>query len=675
MGTRHRTKLCMMRRSGNSRVKEGRIAATSQKERPTPNVLLTSVCRPLGERYGDAPGVGYELLFGQVTRAQGLFSPRANHIHFSLEYVAENLEAPTTVLQYPSRKELIRELRKGYDYVGVSFILATFHRMKEIVGLIREHSPASKIVLGGYGTVLTDEVLKPYADHICREEGVGFMRRLLGEPELPMPYGHPLIVSRLRVFGREVSRTGMVFAGLGCPNGCDFCCTSYFFKRKHIRLLPTGRDIYRVVERYLEVEPGMSIVVLDEDFLLNKKRALEFRDCVQAGGRPVSIFAFASVRAISQYTVSQILEMGIDGLWIGYEGTRSGFAKQSGRPVNELFRECREHGIGILASMIVGLPYQTPEIIEEELSGLLDLKPDYTQFLIYGPTPGTPFFDRIMREGLLHRELAEDRELYYRKCSGFAAMVAHPTMRPEEIEAAQARCFEADFRRLGPSIYRSIETWLLGYLRLKDSPNPFLRKKAQRFAAEIRKTYPAFLAGRTFGPTALVRQSIADLEVRLHQSFGRPAWTERLQSVAAAGFAAWTGLALGLGLFQHPRLIRHTFRMPEQSRPARPWSRLRGEDPATHEVEVELRPESTVWVRVKGRLAMPGAESLAAGLREALRRTEDRLILDLRRLLQADPRAAERIAEGLKGYRDRIRVVTPLTGEFAALTALFTLYR
>ena len=74
-------------------------------------VLLTSVCRPLGEKYGDAPSVGYELLFGQVTRAQGLFSPRAHHIHFSLEYVAENLESPTTVLQYPSRREFVRELK------------------------------------------------------------------------------------------------------------------------------------------------------------------------------------------------------------------------------------------------------------------------------------------------------------------------------------------------------------------------------------------------------------------------------------------------------------------------------------------------------------------------------------------------------------------------------------
>ena len=642
---------------------------------PAPEVLLTSVCRPLGERYGDAPSVGYELLFGQVTRAQGLFSPRANHIHFSLEYVAENLEAPTTVLQYPSRAELVRELKKGYDYVGVSFILATFHRMKEVVALIREHAPAAKIVLGGYGTVLNDDVLAPFADHICREEGVGFFRRLLGEPETPMPYGHPLIVSRMRVFGREASRTGMVFAGLGCPNGCDFCCTSYFFKRKHVRLLPTGRDIYRVIERYLEIEPGMSIVVLDEDFLLNKKRALEFRDCVLEGGKPLSIFVFASVRAISKYTVTQILEMGIDGVWIGYEGTRSGFAKQVGRPVEEIFTEFRGHGIGILASMIIGLPYQTPEIIDGELSGLLALKPNLAQFLIYGPTPGTPFFERIMKEGLLHRELTEDPETYYRRCSGFKAMVTHPFMRPEEIEAAQARCFREDFNRLGPSIYRSIETWLLGYLKLKDSPSPFLRRKAGRFAAEIRKTYPAFLAGRLLGPTSGARKRTGDLEARIHIALGRPTWAERLQSIVAVGLAAWTGLTLKLGLFQHPRLIRHTFRMPDESRPAHAWHRLKREVHASHAVDVELRPESTVWVRVRGRLAAVHAEDLAADLREALRRTEDRLILDLRRLLHVDPGAAERIADGLKAYRDRIRVVMPPTGEMAALAALFALYR
>src|SRR5512136_2318738 len=128
-------------------------------------VLLTSVCRPLGPKYGDAPSVGYELLHRQGTRAQGLFSPRAVHVQFSLDYIAENLEAPTVVLQYPSERELIRELKKGYDYVGVSFLLAVMHRMKETVELIRQYAPNSKIVLGGYGTVLSDEALKPYGDY------------------------------------------------------------------------------------------------------------------------------------------------------------------------------------------------------------------------------------------------------------------------------------------------------------------------------------------------------------------------------------------------------------------------------------------------------------------------------------------------------------------------------
>src|SRR5208283_962965 len=146
-------------------------------------------------------------------------------------------------------------------------------------------------------------------------------------------------------------------------------------------------------------------------------------------------------------------------------GERSGYPKQGGRPVADVFRELREHGITILASMIVGFPYQTPEIIEAEREGLFALKPALAQFLIYGPTPGTPFYERIMKEGLLHKDLSDEREHYYHECTGFKAMVQHPTMTREAIEAAQQDCFEQDFRRLGPSIYRAVETWLLGHLK------------------------------------------------------------------------------------------------------------------------------------------------------------------------------------------------------------------
>lgn len=636
-----------------------------------PKVLLTSVCRPLGERYGDAPSVGYELLYGQVTRAQGLFSPRANHVQFGLEYIAENLHAPTAVLHYPSRRELSRELAKNYDVVGVAFVLSTFHRMKEVVAMIREQSPQSKIVLGGYGTVLPDEVLAPFSDHICREEGVAFMQRLLGEDVAPMPYRHPLVVSRMKLFGREASRTGMVFAGLGCPNGCDFCCTSHFFKRKHIRLLPAGRDIYRVIQRYHELEAGMPVTILDEDFLLNRDRAMQLRACAIEGGRPLSIFAFASIKALSQYTVTELLEIGIDGVWIGYEGTRSGYAKQTGRPVPELFRELREHGISILASMIVGLPYQTSEIIDEELAGLLALEPTLCQFLIYGPTPGTPFYEQVMNEGRLRVDLATEAEEYYRNCTGFKSMVTHPMMSASEIEAAQARCFATDLERLGPSIYRSLDTWLRGYETLRTSGNAMLRAKARSFAAGIRHAYPVLTAGKILAKGGAIRRRVAHLGRRIHLALGLPTLVERALSGAALGFAAWTGAALKLGMFQHPRLTRHTFRMPDESLPSRVWRRLRSAGDAAHQVEVELRAESTIRVTVAGTLSVASAERLAAGIAKGLRRRKETLVLDLCKLAQTQREAVEHLAGELRQYRDRIRIVIPQADEFSALVGLF----
>lgn len=641
-------------------------------------ILLTSVCRPFGPHYGDAASVGYELLHRQVTRAQGIFSPRTVNVHFGLEYIAENLDAPTVVLQYPSKRELIQELKKGYDYVGVSFIMALMHKMKETVALIRQYAPRSKIVLGGYGTVLKDDVLKPYADFICREEGVAYFRRLLGEPEIPIPYKHPLIISWLKVFGWKVSGTGKIFAGLGCPNGCDFCCTSHFFSRKHIKLLPTGRDIYRVVERYLDLDPNLVFLILDEDFLLNKKRAMEFRECVLRGDKRPSIFAFSSIKAISQFTVEEILEMGIDGFWIGYEGTRSNYAKQQGRPAGEILTEFRDHGITVLASMIVGFDYQTPEIVAEELDQLMKLKPALAQFLIYGPVPGTPFYERIIKENRLQDIYTDNQDLFYRRADGFRTMIKHPTLSPSQIEDIQTWCFEQDFQRLGPSIYRVLEARFLGYLKLKDSPNPILRQKAEYYARELRFAYPVFLPGRLFGPNAGVRAWIGNLERRIHTELGQPTFAQKTKSILAVGAALGTAFTLKFNLFQNPKLQRTTYRLPGKSWSAfGHWEEFQKNHPIPNfSIQVELQhAKKQVWMRLEGALSPMDAEGLAQRLRDSLARSKTRLVLDLKKLRWDKVEDLRPLAEHLAAYRSRIRLVLPkLSAAHPELLLLATVF-
>jgi haloalkane dehalogenase len=542
----------------------------------------------------------------------------------------------------------------------------------------------SKIILGGYGTVLDDDSLKQYGDYICREEGVGFMRRLLGEPEIPMPYKHPLIESRMKVLSVPVSKTGLIFAGLGCPNGCDFCCTSHFFKRKHIKLLPEGRDIYNVIERYLIRDSSMVFTIIDEDFLLNKKRAMQFRDCVLAGGRPISIFVFSSVKALSQYTVQEVLEMGIDGIWIGYEGTRSGYSKQSGKPVNELISELRDNGIAVLTSMIVGFDYQTPEVISQELDGLMDLRPELAQFLIYSPPPGTPFYDRVMSQGLMRRKYTEDVDKRWHDGCGFNSIIKHPTMSSSEIEGMQHWCFEQDFHRLGPSIYRIIETRFKGYKKWRESSSNFLRIKAADLAKDLRKAYVVFLVGRLLGSNGRIRSWVRELEYKLRAELGKPTLAERLMSLSALGAAAWTAMKLRLGIFQHPRLGRVSFRIPEEGLglwAANIWESLWDESISPHlSIQVDLQhAKRQVWVKLNGMLDSLRAERLAKKIKEYLEKDQGKLILDLENVKASEDKALETLANKLRAYRRRIRIRLPKNyldhaAQFLLFAQIFRLY-
>ena len=58
-----------------------------------------------------------ELFHNQVTRGQGVASFRFHHRSFGLYFLAENVDADVTVLEFPTKERFERELRNGYDIV------------------------------------------------------------------------------------------------------------------------------------------------------------------------------------------------------------------------------------------------------------------------------------------------------------------------------------------------------------------------------------------------------------------------------------------------------------------------------------------------------------------------------------------------------------------------------
>src|ERR1043165_7778199 len=285
--------------------------------------------------------------------------------------------------------------------------------------------------------------------------------------------------------------------------------------------------------------------------------------------------------------------------------------------------------------MIVGFDYQTREVVAQELDGLMKLKPALGQYLIYGPVPSTPFYERVIKDNLLQDVYTKDKELFYRRADGFRTMIKHPTLSPKEIEDIQRWCFEQDFERLGPSIYRVLESRFLGYRKLKNSLNPLLRTKADHFANELRYAYPVFLPGKLFGPNARIRRWIGELEQQVQAELGTPTIAQRFKSIAAVFSAMWTAVTLRFDYFQHPKLIRTAYRVEEKRWNAfEAWEEFhRKISSPDFSIQVELQhAKQQVWLRLEGALSARDAEGLAQRIGESLARSKAKLILDLNKL-------------------------------------------
>jgi len=523
-------------------------------------ILLTTVCRPFGEQ-GEGDSVGAELFHAQVTREQGIFSYRQVIRCWGLDYIAENIQPSSVVLHYPSEQEFVRELKDHrYEYIGVNFVVATFHKLKRLTQLIRNHAPGAKIILGGYGTVLSDAELRPYGDLICREEGIGFMRRLLGE-DTEAPIVHPYVpIESPRVYSYPLkTKVAHITAGLGCPNGCDFCCTSHFFKRKYIPFVKSGRELYRLMlemegkaEKAGDVLSGF--IVIDEDFFLQERRAREFLQCVREGGKPFSIMGFGSVKGLSKFTADEIAEMGFDIIWTAFEGAEADFGKLKGKSLSVLYSSLQSRGVALLSSMIIGFPYQNRTKVMEEFRIFTELGPSLWQILIYFAFPGTPLHRRMLEENHFLPEYQKEPD--YRTFDGFSLHFTHPHFSPAGLKDLQRELYHKSFEILGPSLIRAIRVWFEGYRNLRNSPNPLLCGRAKRMREYVRDAVPGLYPAILFGPNRARRTDARVLLDEIKRETGGLSSKERLFGLAGIVLSFWTWLTLKLNICQQPKLLR-----------------------------------------------------------------------------------------------------------------------
>lgn len=511
---------------------------TSHPRHPKGNgarILLASVFGPYAQddEYGSRRINPMELYQNQVTRSQGAFSLRMFHPSFALRLLQANIDAPCTVLDYPTLEDFTREVRDHeYDVVGISSIVPNTGKVKKMCEIIRAHRPGAVIVVGGHiaGREDLDRLID--ADHIVRGDGIAWLRRFLGE-DVKAPVRHPMVYSGFgaRILGvnlpQNPGRTAAILIpSVGCPVGCNFCSTSALFggKGKSLNFYETGDELFSVMCQIEEKLRVRSFFVLDENFLLHRKRTLRLLELMEANGKSWALNVFSSARVLKSYTMEQLVALGIVWVWMGLEGKASGYRKLEDVDTRRLVRELQQNGIRVLGSSIIGLENHTPETMDGIIDYAVSHDTDFHQFMLYTPNPGTPLYDRHRLDGTLLPESefpAADAHGQYR------FNYRHPHIRDGREEEFLLGAFRRDFEVNGPSLYRLIRTMLKGWQAHGNHPDERIRNRVAWDSAPLRSAY----AGAVWAMREWYRRDdrlgnmMDDLLQDLYRTFG---WKTRL---------------------------------------------------------------------------------------------------------------------------------------------------
>jgi radical SAM superfamily enzyme YgiQ (UPF0313 family) len=456
----------------------------------TRQVLLTSVFGPFArdDEFGSRAINPLELYHNQVTRAQGPFSLRMHHRSWGIMMIQANIAAPSTVLDFPTRERFIMELEShAYDIVGISGIIVNVGKVREMCRLVRVHSPASVIVVGGHVAAIPDIERLVDADHIVKGEGIRWFRNFLGE-KVDAPIDHPVIRSSFgfRLMGLKAPAGGgdpaaTIIPSVGCPMGCNFCTTSAFFggKGRFVNFYESGAELFAIMCRAERALGVQTFFMMDENFLLYKKRALQLLEEMKRHGKAWSMFVFASANAIEQYTMRQLVELGVSWVWMGFESASSGYRKLREADTIALTRELQSHGIRVQGSTIIGLEHHTPENLQQEIEHAVAHDADCHQFMLYTPVPGTPLHAQMRAEDrLLHDVDLADIHGQYK------FNFKHPHISRDASKAWLDWAFQYDNTVNGPSLFRMMRTTYQGWTRYRNDADPRVRA---RFADEARK--------------------------------------------------------------------------------------------------------------------------------------------------------------------------------------------
>lgn len=220
---------------------------------------------------------------------------------------------------------------------------------------------------------------------------------------IPIP-AYDLLPMDMYKVGKE--RYIAIITSRGCPFRCIFCSSSRLMgSRYRERSAKSIMDEIRLLNR----EYGIShIEIIDDLFVLNKGKIRELHDMLKKEGIRIhwSCSSRVDIVARNPEVLKYLKGAGCHTMYVGAEaGTqkslntiRKGITLEQTR---NAVRMIKAAGMAVFASFVIGIPGETRRDIEKTIDFAIELDPDFVQFTMCTPYPGTPLYDYARDNNLL----------------------------------------------------------------------------------------------------------------------------------------------------------------------------------------------------------------------------------------------------------------------------------
>lgn len=385
----------------------------------------------------------------------------------------------------------LEEARK-FDHVIIHTSTPSLKNDCKVAAAIKEQRPGTTIgFVGAHAAVLPTETLKASGaidwvgrkefDFTCKEvaegrplgevRGLSYRKggRITHNPERELIHDMDALPWVVDVYKRdlEIEKYSIgylkepyisLYTGRGCPAQCTFCLWPQTIGGHKYRVR-SAENVAAEMAHAKRLFPQVEEFFFDDDtFTANLPRAREIAQKL----KPLGLTWSCNSRANVNYeTIKLMKDCGLRLFLVGYESGNQQILDRikKGITIEEAKRftkACKEIGVVIHGTFILGLPIETKETIEETIRYAMELDVFSIQVSLAAPYPGTELYEMARQNGWFAKK---DRRDIVREDGIQDSALEYPGLSKEEIYEAVERFYSRYFFRPKP-ILRIMKTML-----------------------------------------------------------------------------------------------------------------------------------------------------------------------------------------------------------------------